>query len=133
MIAENMLQQLGMSSDELLPLIEGIRSDGYKSLRSYYHGDKVKPTRTVGESFLHTFILLPTDFANGKLISELRLERYGFSIKSLRRGEIRGDNPDVTMRLQAGDKLVLEGGVDDFRKAENALRIGSKISKTPVT
>ena len=130
-IAENMLQQLGMSADELLPLIEGIRRDGYKSLRSYYHGDKVKPTRDMGESFLHTFVLQPTDFANGKLISELNLERYGFSIKSLRRGEIRGDHPDVTMRLQAGDKLVLEGKADNFRKAENALRIGSKISKIP--
>lgn len=50
-IAENMLQQLGMSADELLPLIEGIRRDGYKSLRSYYHGDKVKPTRDMGRVF----------------------------------------------------------------------------------
>jgi CPA2 family monovalent cation:H+ antiporter-2 len=132
MIAENMLQQLGMSPDELLPLIEGIRSDGYKSLRSYYHGDKIKPTRIVGETFLHTFVLQPTDSANGKLISELDLERHGFSIKSLRRGDIRGDNPDTTMRLQAGDKLVLEGKADDFRKAENVLRVGGKISKISV-
>lgn len=129
MVAENMLEQLGMSPDELVSVIEDIRRDGYKSLRSYYHGDKAKTARATGEAFLLTFTLQENDFANGKTIGELGLERYGVSIKSLRRGEIRGDHPDASMSLLAGDKLVLEGKADNFRQAENLLHNGTKGSK----
>ncbi len=128
-IAEHMLQQLGMASDELLPVVESIRRDGYKVLRSYYHGDSVKSARATGETFLHTFILQAKDYANGKQIGELELERFGISIKTLRRGDIRGDHPDASMRLQAGDKLVLEGKADRFGAAENLLRNGTKAAK----
>lgn len=129
MVAERMLQQLGMTPDELLPVIENIRSDGYKSLRSYYHGDKAKSTKDTGEAFLRTFILQDKDYANGKAIGELNMMRFGISVKTLRRGDIRGDHPDMSTRLQAGDKLVLEGKVDRFREVENLLRSGGKAAK----
>jgi CPA2 family monovalent cation:H+ antiporter-2 len=129
MVAERMLQQLGTSPDELSSVIEGIRSNGYKSLRSYYHGDKVKSAKDVGETFLRTFTLQEQDYANGKALGELNMQRFGISVKTLRRGEIRGDHPDLSVYLQAGDKLVLEGKVDRFREVENLLRNGGKAAK----
>lgn len=129
MIAERMLQRLGVSPDELMPVIENIRNDGYKILRSYYHGDKVASKSTVREAFLHTFVVQESDYANGKAIGELDLQRLNVEVKTLRRGEIRGDHPDAEMLLQAGDTLVLEGRAGEFKTVEARLRGGWKVSK----
>lgn len=133
MIAERMLQQLGVSPDELMPVIENIRDDGYKLLRSYHHGDKVATKRNVGETFLHTTVVQESDYFNGKLIGELDLKRFEVVVKTLRRGDIRGDHPDEEMLLQAGDTLVLEGQAGDFKAVETYLRSGGKVSKTNPT
>ncbi|MBU0656819.1 MAG: cation:proton antiporter [Gammaproteobacteria bacterium] len=130
MVAERMLQQLGSKPDELLEITASIRQDNYRFLRSYHHGDKAKTIQDRGESFLHTLTLQSGDYACDKAISELNLQRLGVSIKTLRRGDIRGDQPDPDMRLQAGDTLVLEGQADHFRTAGNLLRNGSKSAKS---
>lgn len=129
MIAERMLQQLGVSPDELMPVIENIRNDGYKILRSYHHGDKVATKAHAGETFLHTFVVRESDYANGRNIGELDLQRFDVEIKTLKRGEIRGDYPDAGMMLQAGDTLVLEGKAGHFKAAEGRLRSGGKTPK----
>lgn len=132
MVAETMLHKLGTKSEELLEVIASMRQDNYKLLRSYYHGDKARTLQDRGENFLHTFILHEGNYACGKAIAELNLDRLGVSIKTLRRGDIRGDQPDPEMRLQAEDTLVLEGQADNFKTAENLLRNGSKGSKNKV-
>lgn len=130
MIAERMLQQLGVSPDELMPVIDNIRNDGYKILRSYYHGDKVASKRDIGETFLHTYVVQESDYANGKSIGKLDLQqRFGVVIKTLKRGDIRGDYPDAEMLLQAGDTLVLEGKAGHFNTVESRLKAGGKIPK----
>lgn len=129
MVAERMLQQLGAPPEELLAITADIRRDNYKVLRSYYHGDKAKTLQGRSETFLHTVILQAGDYACEKTIAELHLQRHGVSIKTLRRGDIRGDLPDPDMRLQVGDTLILEGEADHFRVVESILRTGGKISK----
>lgn len=130
MVAERMLQQLGAAPDELLEVTAHIRQDNYKFLRSYYHGDKAKTLQNRSETFLHTFTLNSGNYACDKAISELRLDRFKVSIKTLRRGDIRGDHPDQDMILQAGDILVLEGQADHFGEVENVLRNGGKTAKS---
>ncbi|MBJ6611694.1 MAG: cation:proton antiporter [Candidatus Thiothrix moscowensis] len=129
MVAERMLQQLGAPPEELLAITADIRRDNYKVLRSYYHGDKAKTLQGRSETFLHTVILQAGDYACEKTIAELHLQRHGVSIKTLRRGDIRGDLPDPDMRLQVGDTLILEGEADHFRVVESILRTGGKINK----
>ncbi len=130
MVAEHMLQQLGAAPEELLEVTANIRQDNYKALRSYYHGDKAKTLQNRSETFLHTFTLNSGNYACDKAIAELRLDRFKVSIKTLRRGDIRGDHPALDMILLAGDVLVLEGQAGHFREAENVLRNGSKTAKS---
>ncbi len=133
MITQRMVEQLGFSPDEVFQMTEKIRRDSYRSLRSYYHGDQEKSLQGNKAAFLHTFTLQDNDYAVGKRIAELKLERFAVSIKALRRGEIRGEQPSPEIFLHKGDVLVLEGGkIDCFREVENVLKTGGKIGKPMV-
>ncbi|WP_308873085.1 hypothetical protein [Thiothrix subterranea] len=73
------------------------------------------------------------DYATGKQIAALELGRFAVSIKALRRGDIRGEEPSADILLQAGDVLVLEGGkAECFREVETVLRTGGKLAKATI-
>ncbi|WMP17632.1 cation:proton antiporter domain-containing protein [Thiothrix lacustris] len=134
MITQRIVEQLGFSPDEVFQMTEKIRSDSYRSLHSYYHGDQDKPQQGNKAAFLHTFTLQEHDFSVGKRIAELKLERFAVNIKALRRGEIRGEQPSPDILLQSGDVLVLEGGkADCFREVEIVLKSGGKTAKNSAT
>ena len=114
-------------------MVEKVRADGYQTLRSYFHGDKPKPSPKKGESFLQTYSIRESDYAVGKTIEELHLDRVQVNIKALRHGEIRGVHPANSMRLEALDILILEGKADHFKEVEQLLRHGTelKTKKSP--
>ena len=130
MITHRMLEQLGVSPNEVFQVIEKIRGDSYRSLRSYFHGENDKISQNRLESFLHTFTVHADDDAMGRSIAELELERFGISVRALRRGDIRGDHPSPEMRLRAGDILVLESDTDKFQNVINVLKNGGKSTKS---
>lgn len=129
-ITQRMLEELGFSPNEVFQVLEKIRGDGYRSLRSYYHGEREKVSSTGNESFLHTFMVQSEDYANGKTIAELELDAFAVTIKALRRGAIRGDQPSSEMLLQEGDILVLESKGATFDGVEELLKLGRKHAKS---
>ncbi len=135
MITQRIVEQLGFSPDEVFQMTEKIRGDSYRALHSYYHGERDN-TLQVGkktEAFLHTVRLREGDYATGKRIAALELERFAVCIKALRRGDIRGEEPSADISLQADDVLVLEGGkAECFREVENILRTGGKLARTTI-
>ncbi len=122
MIARRVLEKLSLSGDEVSEVMERIRGDGYHVLKSFFHGEEYKPGKSVTETFLHTVVLQENDYAIGMKIADLHLGKLGVELKSLRRGEIRGDQPSADMVLQVADKLVLEGKKDRFAAADKRLR-----------
>nr|CAA6806106.1 MAG: Glutathione-regulated potassium-efflux system protein KefB [uncultured Thiotrichaceae bacterium] len=123
-IAERVLEELGLPGEEVSEAVQKIRADGYRSLKSYFHGEqqgKDKGNRTLDDSFLRTVVLKEDDRAVGKTIGELKLENAGVFLKSVKRGDIRGDSPSPTMRLQIDDRLVLESKSKNFQTAEKRL------------
>lgn len=135
MITQRIVEQLGFSPDEVFQMTEKIRRDSYRALHSYYHGERDN-TLQVGqktEAFLHTVRLREGDYATGKRIAALELERFAVCIKALRRGDIRGEEPSADISLQADDVLVLEGAkAECFREVETILRTGGKQAKTTI-
>ncbi|MGB1008675.1 MAG: cation:proton antiporter [Thiolinea sp.] len=122
MITERVLLQLGLPTEEISEVTERIRNDGYQSLKTYFHGNKTKTeARTLDESFLHTIVLQEGDPAVGKRINDLNLESMGFSLKSLKRGGIRGDAPEPEMILRQDDTLVLESKDKNFQMVQKLL------------
>lgn len=136
MITQRIVEQLGFSPDEVFQMTEKIRRDSYRALHSYYHGERDNSLQ-VGkktEAFLHTVRLREGDYATGKRIAALELERFAVCIKALRRGDIRGEEPSVDISLQADDVLVLEGGkAECFREVENILRTGGRLAKATIS
>lgn len=130
-VAERVLEELGFPLAEVAEVVDSIRADDYRSLKSYFHGDqpeKNKGTRKLDDSFLHTVVLQADDYAVGKTIGELKLDSIGIFLKSVKRGDIRGDLPSPLMKLQAEDCLVLESKNKDFQNAERRL-IGTGTAK----
>ncbi|MEZ5476556.1 MAG: NAD-binding protein [Thiolinea sp.] len=131
MVAERVLEQLGLPDGEISEVIDRIRAEGYKSLKGYFHGEKTHPEKQHREdSFLHTVVLQENDRAIGMSIAELKLDSLDVTLRSLKRGDIRGDAPEPEMVLQANDTLVLESRKKNFQAAEKRL-IGMERRELP--
>lgn len=120
MVARRVLEKLELPNEEIEQVVGRIRIEGYKQLKSFFHGVPQKAT-SKSETFLHSIVLLETDKAVGKRIADLNLESMGITLKALKRGEIRGDQPSPEMVLQADDTLIIEGKADRFKEIEKKI------------
>lgn len=115
MVAQRVLEKLELPNEEIEEVVTRIRVEGYRQLKSFFHGVPQKAT-SKSETFLHSIVILETDKAVGKRIADLKLESMGITLKALKRGDIRGDEPSPEMVLQAEDTLILEGKADRFKE-----------------
>ncbi|PID48862.1 MAG: potassium transporter Kef [Proteobacteria bacterium] len=124
MVARRVLENLQLPDTEIAEVVERIRAEGYRALKTFFHGEVQQKlaNKSVKETFLHTAVLQGNDKAVGMKIADLELNALGVTLKSLRRGDIRGDYPDGDMLLRAGDTLVLERASDGFQDVEKRLR-----------
>ncbi|WP_298610590.1 monovalent cation:proton antiporter family protein [uncultured Thiothrix sp.] len=120
MVARRVLEKLELPNEEIEQVVGRIRIEGYKQLKSFFHGTPQKAT-SKSETFLHSIVLLETDKAVGKRIADLNLASMGITLKALKRGEIRGDQPSPDMILQADDTLIIEGKADRFKEIEKKI------------
>ncbi|TXH70746.1 MAG: potassium transporter Kef [Thiothrix sp.] len=120
MVAQRVLEKLDLPNEEIEQVVGRIRIEGYKQLKSFFHGSPQKAT-SKSETFLHSIVLLETDKAIGKRIADLNLESMGITLKALKRGDIRGDQPSPDMILQVDDTLIIEGKEDRFKEIEKKI------------
>lgn len=120
MVAQRVLEKLELPNEEIEEVVSRIRTEGYRQLKSFFHGTPQKAT-SKSETFLHSIVLLETDKAVGKKVADLDLERLGITLKAIKRGEIRGDQPSPEMILQAEDTLIIEGKADRFKEIEKKI------------
>ncbi|HPY39908.1 MAG TPA: NAD-binding protein, partial [Thiolinea sp.] len=129
MVARRVLEKLGLPGEEIEEVVNRIRIEGYRQLKSFFHGTPQKAT-SKSETFLHSIVLLDTDKAVGKRIADLKLESLGITLKAIKRGEIRGDQPSQEMILQVDDTLILEGKADRFKEVAKKIH-GERKEKEP--
>jgi CPA2 family monovalent cation:H+ antiporter-2 len=127
MLATHLLEVLDVPGEEILHLIEKTRVDHYYNLRGYFHGEQAESVEDIATDHYrrHTVVLAPGCQTVGKTIDELNLCKMGVNILSVRRGDIRGDIPDIGMKLKQGDALLLEGGAEELEQAEEILLSGN--------
>ncbi len=122
MVATRVLEKLNLPNEEIDQVVGRIRAEGYRELKSFFHGAAAKASApTKGETFLHTVVLQEHDKSVGMKIADLKLDSLGITIQSLKRGDIRGEQPSPEMTLLAEDTLVLAGKQDRFKEAEKRL------------
>lgn len=128
MVAQRVLEKLELPNEEIEQVVNRIRVEGYHQLKSFFHGLTQKAT-SKSETFLHSIVLQETDKAVGKRIADLNLASMDITLKALKRGEIRGDQPSPEMILQAEDTLIIEGKVDRFKEIEKKIHGERKETK----
>ena len=121
MVAQRVLEKLELPNEEIEEVVNRIRVEGYRQLKSFFHGTPQKAT-SKSETFLHSIVLQETDKAVGKRIADLNLESMGITLQTLKRGEIRGDQPSPDMVLQAEDTLIIEGKADRFKEVAKKIQ-----------
>jgi CPA2 family monovalent cation:H+ antiporter-2 len=126
MVATQMLEMLDVPDDEIHHLVEKTREGHYHNLRGYFHGLQPESVEDIAPDHFrhHTVVLDPGSQGIGKTIEGLNLSAMHVSVLCVRRGHIRGDDPDADMMLQEGDALLLEGGTEELQHAEEVLLRG---------
>lgn len=127
MLGAQMLTLLELPVSQILKVIQEARSDRYKLLSAYFHGEEaisIEDTRDYSRHQLHTVQLDEQAYAVDQEIGHLPLAELGVLINAVRRGGIKGKQPSENMVLQAGDVVVLYGPTKNLYRAEEILLKG---------
>jgi CPA2 family monovalent cation:H+ antiporter-2 len=121
MLATRLLHSLAVDIDEIAHVVEQARTDHYRRLRGYFHGEAIEDLDELNRYRLHTVVLPPQAYAVGQPIAALALGTLGVQVVTVRRAGICGDEPDPKMVLRGGDALILQGTQDTLDAAEARL------------
>jgi CPA2 family monovalent cation:H+ antiporter-2 len=126
MMGGQLLLLLKVPGSRIFKIMREIREGQYKLLRDFFHGNEAMDLGQ-DEAFqerLHTVTLPDKAFAVGHCIQDLHLWDWNVSVTAVRRGGIRGEAPEPSTLLQAGDVLVLAGTPQYLEHAEGLLLYG---------
>ncbi len=126
MLVSRLLLQLGVPSSEIAHRIQEVRRSQYGMLRGFFIGEEPVPLdqATVYRERLHTVRLPEHAFAVGKPLRVIGLRDEGIVVTAVRRGGIRGQQPQPEMLLRVGNALVLYGTPEELMRAETLLLRG---------
>ena len=125
-LAKHVLQCSGMSAEKAMLKVHGARSHEYRRLRGIFRGQDSRTLQDATLFQLHTLIIVPGSFADGKRLSELELQDLSVSVTSLRKGREKIDYPSNEHQLQQSDAVVLQGTMDALQAARTYLMTGNK-------
>ncbi|MDD3449598.1 MAG: monovalent cation:proton antiporter-2 (CPA2) family protein [Gammaproteobacteria bacterium] len=127
LLAGHLLVLLGVPVTRILRQTQAVREAQYQSLRGFFPG--LEPVPQANENGarerLHAVSLPAAAHAVDRSLEELDLERSGITVTAVRRGDIRGPQPEPHTRLQEGDVLVLYGTPEALEQAEHLLLTGA--------
>ncbi|RMD71906.1 MAG: potassium transporter, partial [Gammaproteobacteria bacterium] len=118
-LATHLLLLLGVPMGEVIKRTAKVRADRYRLLRALFHEEEAPG----GES-IHVMHLPPQAYGVGKRLGSLHLQDFGVKVIAVRRRGIRGEEPEPSMVLRAGDILVLKGPKEGIEHAKRHLLSG---------
>jgi CPA2 family monovalent cation:H+ antiporter-2 len=131
MLASHALMLLGVPLHRVVRRIRMFREERYKLFRGYFHGisDAENLDLEKQQVRLHSVIVSAGAFAQGRRLSEMQLESFGVEVKSIRRPNGVGPQPDNDCELAEGDVIVLLGQPAGLTNAQNAILVGRIANK----
>ena len=127
MLMSHLLMLLGIPVSSVLRHVRDVRSDRYQILRGFFHGEEHISVNEPDShrKHLHSVVLSEKAWALNHTLQELGLEKTGVMVTAIRRGGIRGHEPEPHTTLIKGDVLVLYGTFEQTKRAENRLLAGT--------
>ncbi len=126
MLASHLLIMLGHPPRRVLKLTRSIRKDRYQLLENFYPGEDNNPYQKhqIMKHIIHTVPLDEHAFIVGKKIQDIDLEALNVSIKAIKRGQVRGENPSKETLIKENDSIVITGLPENVEKAEFYFKTG---------
>jgi len=124
MLASHALALVGVPMRRVIRIVQDQRDARYNLLRGYFHGADDSTAQELEQERLATVTLPMAASALGRVLSQLRLDREGVRVVSLRRSNGRTIDPATDPSLQDGDTLVLSGRPEPLALAEDLLLKG---------
>ncbi|MBA1146458.1 cation:proton antiporter [Ectothiorhodospiraceae bacterium WFHF3C12] len=126
MLASHTLAMLEVPLSRVFRYVREVRADRYRVLKSYFHGRERQDPQKLARfrEQLHAVTLPEEAHAVGRQLAELDLEGLGVTVTAVRRGGIRGPQPEPETVLISGDVLVLYGVPEALERAESVLLTG---------
>jgi CPA2 family monovalent cation:H+ antiporter-2 len=111
MLATHALAFLGVPLHRIIKRLRELREQHYGLLRGFFHGATDVGDRLAEADLprLHSVVLAEGSYGIGRRLEEIQLANVGVTVSALRRHGMRGLEPDVSVRLEAGDVVVLLG------------------------
>ncbi|MGC9386333.1 MAG: monovalent cation:proton antiporter-2 (CPA2) family protein [Hydrogenovibrio sp.] len=126
MLASHLLLMIGQPPSQVLRQTRAARRGRYSLLNGLYPGES--EYAPIDQSQMGQIIqpmpINESAFAVGKRLEALPFEALNVYIKSVRRGSVRGDNPDLKTRLRVDDTIIVQGLPEDLDKFEHYLNTG---------
>ena len=120
MLASHALVMFDVPLSRVIKRIREFRETKYKIFKGYFKGISDEKEDLMNQHQLHSIEIKNKSFINGKVLSELPLDKFGVSIHHLRRLNMLEDiEPRDDLILVPGDVIVLLGHSDEIRLFEN--------------
>lgn len=126
MLASHALVLLGVPLSRVVKRIRLFREERYQLFKGFFHGlsDYDLDARDEDQIRLHSVSLPAGAYACGKRLIDLWLEGHDVQIKSIRRRNLKPQEPAPDTVLTEGDVLVVQGTPNNLALAEKILLTG---------
>jgi len=126
MLASHLLLMIGQPPSQVLRQTRAARKGRYSLLNGMYPGESDYPpfdNAQIGQ-VIQPIRLNESAFAIGKRLEDFPFSKLDIGIKSVKRGSVRGDDPDIKTRIRAEDVLIVQGLPENIDKFEYYLNTG---------
>ncbi len=126
MLASHLLLMVGKPPSQVLKQTRMAREGRYHLLNGFYPGesDHIPFEHAQLGEVIQPIHIHEGAHAIGKRLSELPATDLKITIKSIKRGSVRGDDPDPGTRLRFEDVLIVQGLPENISKLEYSINRG---------
>jgi CPA2 family monovalent cation:H+ antiporter-2 len=126
MLSSQVLLLMGHSPASILREVRKVRQSRYSLLQGFYPGESDEaPSIEKSTEILHSIILQENSDAVGKELGVLLSAHRNIEVEAIKRDGIRGDDPEMSLILQAGDIIVARGIYENINHFEQTLMLGN--------
>lgn len=126
MLSSHLLLMLGHPPSQVLRETRKAREDRYGLLANMYAGetDIASGKPHIHGGVIHAVTLDERAYAIGKRLNELPFEANQVHVDAVKRGSVRGDNPDENTRLRPEDTVIISGLPEAVERMDHILKQG---------
>ncbi|BBN59383.1 monovalent cation:proton antiporter-2 (CPA2) family protein [Hydrogenovibrio marinus] len=128
MFASHLLLMLGHPPSQVIRQTREARKNRYGLLEGLYPGETdITPfDQSQTGQIIQSIYINESAYAVGKTLEELDCENFNVTLKSVKRGHVRGDDPDPKTMVRVDDALIIQGLPEEVERCESFINSGLK-------